>query len=80
MQSWSKKRSSNYLAIGKLFENKLVLKRTLTSNIGDVMLDKVKGALDDLANVKQSKTDATQDSVNAADNSTMHQKKPKIDL
>ena len=44
------------------------------------MLDKEKGALDDLANDEQSKTDATQNSANAADNSTMHQKKPKIDL
>ena len=76
----TEKRLSNYLANGNQFETKLVQGSTSTSNIGDVMLDKVKGALDDLANVKQSKTDATQDSVNAADNSTMHQKKPKIDL
>ena len=74
------KRSLDDLASGKQFETKPVHKRTLTSNIGDIMIDKVKGSLDDLANGEKSKSNEAQDSVNAGTNNTMKPRKPKIDL
>ncbi len=74
------KRSSDDLASGKQFETKLVHKRTLTSNIGDIMIDKVKGSLDDLANGEKSKSNEDQDSPNAEANNEVKLKKPKIDL
>ena len=74
------KRSLDDLASGKQFETKPVHKRTLTSNIGDIMIDKVKGSLDDLANGEKSETNEARDSVNAGTNNTMKPRKPKIDL
>jgi hypothetical protein len=74
------KRSLDDLASGKQFETKPVHKRTLTSNIGDIMIDKVKGSLDDLANGEKSETNEAQDSVNAGTNNAKQRKKPKIDL
>ena len=44
------------------------------------MANNKKGALDDLANGEQSKTNEAQDSMNAKQNNTMKLKKPKIDL
>lgn len=76
----TEKRSSNDLASGKLFENKLVRYCTSTSNIGEVMLNKEKGSLDDLANGEKSKSNEAQDSANAEANNEMKLKKPKIDL
>jgi len=57
-----------------------VHKLTLTSNIGDIVIDKVKGSLDDLANGEKSETNEAQDSPNAEANNEMKLKKPKIDL
>ena len=74
------KRPSGGPANGKKFETKLVHKRTLTSNIGDIMIDKVKGSLDDLANGEKSETNEAQDSPNAEANNEVKLKKPKIDL
>jgi hypothetical protein len=48
------KMSSDDLANGKLFGNKLVHRRTLTSNTGDIMLDKGKKPYDDISNGEQS--------------------------
>ncbi len=76
----NEKRSSDDLASGKQFETKLVHKRTLTSNIGEVMLNKEKKQLDDLANGEKSKSNEAQGSANAEANNEMKLKKPKIDL
>ena len=76
----TEKRSSNDLASGKLFENKLVRYCTSTSNIGEVMLNKGKKPSDDLANGEQPETNEAQDFMTAEPNNAMRLKKPKIDL
>ena len=73
----NKKRSLDDLASGKQFETKPVHERTVTSNIGDIMIDKVKVSLDYLANGEKSETNGAHDSVNAGTNNEI---KLKIDI
>jgi len=73
-------RTSDYLASGKLFENKLVRYCTSTSNIGEIMINEEKRSLEDLANGEKSENNRTQDSFNTGANNVAQIKKPKIDL
>ena len=73
-------RTSDYLASGKLFENKLVRYCTSTSNIGEIMTNEEKRSLEDLANGEKSENNRTQDSFNTGANNVAQIKKPKIDL
>ncbi len=73
-------RTSDYLASGKLFENKLVRYCTSTANLGVNMANDKKRSLDDLADGEQSETNEAQDSPNAEANNEVKLKKPKIDL
>tara|TARA_X000001036_G_scaffold239184_1_gene223067 strand:+ start:3361 stop:4131 length:771 start_codon:yes stop_codon:yes gene_type:complete len=73
-------RTSDYLASGKLFENKLVRYCTSTSNIGEIMTNKEKRSLEDLANDEKSENNRAQDSFNTGANNVAQIKKPKIDL
>ena len=73
-------RTSDDLANGKQFENKLVHYCTSTANLGENMANDKKRSLDDLAEGEQSETNEAQDSMNAEANNEVKLKKPKIDL